>query len=537
MSRSTFQRMHREFYKFMCNGKLKKTGLIALSLVWSISVNAIEPNLIDAARKSNLDQLRSLLESGSDPNVRQADGATALHWSVHKGDLESVNLLLEANANVNATNRMGASPLFLAARNGDSVLLEKLLIRGANPNLKLEMGETVLMTAARSGTAEGVRLLIEAGAELNSKEGSREQTALMWAAAQGHMQVVEQLILAGADIDARSKLRPMLMFVDGSNGGAFDQGLMENLGGYSPLLFAAKNGHLELAELLISAGAKIDGVSGNGATPLVVAAHSGHSDLAIMLLENGADPNTIGAGYNALHAAILKGDKETVGALLQHGADPNQRVIRATPTQRASEDWVLRTSHVNATPYWLAANFREPSIMRSLMEWGADPSLTNEQEYERLRDRESRLNPPSLDERLIVGGFANAIQSAIRGESRRGRFYVQANQNPVVEEKLALEAVRVAVEHGVDLNASDFNGTTALHDAALRNLSTVVSELSELGANINALNDKGQTPLDLAVLGERNLAAGILALETPEYEGPTARQVLEELGALKSGEL
>jgi len=190
MNRSTFQRMHRKIYKFMCNGKLKKTGLIALSLVWSILVNAIEPNLIDAARKSNLDQLRSLLESGSDPNVRQADGATALHWSVHKGDLESVNLLLEANANVNATNRMGASPLFLAARNGDSVLLEKLLIRGANPNLKLEMGETVLMTAARSGTAEGVRLLIEAGAELNSKEGSREQTALMWAAAQGHMQVL-----------------------------------------------------------------------------------------------------------------------------------------------------------------------------------------------------------------------------------------------------------------------------------------------------------------------------------------------------------
>ena len=179
MSRSTFQRMRRVFYKFMCNGKLQKAVLIALSLVWSISINANEPNLIDAVRKSDLDQLRSLLESGSDPNVRQADGATALHWSVHKGDLESVNLLLEAKANVNATNRMGASPLFLAARNGDAVLLEELLIRGANPNLKLEMGETILMTAARSGTVEGVRLLIEAGADLNNREGSREQTALM----------------------------------------------------------------------------------------------------------------------------------------------------------------------------------------------------------------------------------------------------------------------------------------------------------------------------------------------------------------------
>ena len=83
MSRSTFQRMRRVFYKSMCNGKLQKAVLIALSLVWSISINANEPNLIDAVRKSDLDQLRSLLESGSDPNVRQADGATALHWSVH----------------------------------------------------------------------------------------------------------------------------------------------------------------------------------------------------------------------------------------------------------------------------------------------------------------------------------------------------------------------------------------------------------------------------------------------------------------------
>ena len=532
-----YREVHKETKSFMFIREFNKKILIALLLASGISVNAIEPNLIEAARKSDSESLRSLLEGGTDPNTRQADGATALHWSVHKRDIESVNLLLESNADVNATNRMGASPLFLAARNGDADLIEKLLSEGANPNLELEMGETVLMTAARSGTVEGVRFLIQAGADLNRSESSRDQTALMWAAAQGHLGVVRELIAAGANINDRSKVRSMLMFVDGSNGGAFDHGVMENLGGYSPLLFAAKNGHLELAEVLLQSGANIDGPSGNGATPLVVAVHSGHSDLAAMLLDHGADPNSISAGYNALHAAILRGDSAIIEALLQHGADPNQRILKATPTQRASEDWVLRTAHVTATPYWLAANFREPAIMKTLVGWGADSSLTNEKEYERLRDRRSRENPPSIDERRVVGGYSSPIQSAIKGESRRGRFYVQANQDPTGEEKLALESVIVAADHGVNIDAIDFNGSTALHDAALRNLSTIVMELAIRGASINVLNDSGQTPLDLAILGERRLASNILASETPESSSPSARAVLEGLGALKSEEL
>ena len=114
---------------------------------------------------------------------------------------------------------------------------------------------------------------------------------------------------------------------------------------------------------------------------------------------------------------------------------------------------------------------------------------------------------------------------------------VQANQDPTGEEKLALESVIVAADHGVNIDAIDFNGSTALHDAALRNLSTIVMELAIRGASINVLNDSGQTPLDLAILGERRLASNILASETPESSGPSARAVLEGLGALKSEEL
>ena len=89
----------------------------------------------------------------------------------------------------------------------------------------------------------------------------------------------------------------------------------------------------------------------------------------------------------------------------------------------------------------------------------------------------------------------------------------------------------------MNIDATDFNGSTALHDAALRNLSTVVMELSIRGASINVLNDSGQTPLDLAILGERRLALNILASETPGSSGPSARVVLEGLGAFKSEEL
>ena len=289
-----------------------------------------------------------------------------------------VNLLIAAGANVNAVNRLNASSLYLAAKAGNAELIAILLKAGATANQELTLGETAVMTAARAGSAAGVQYLIDAGADVNAIENSREQTALMWAAAQGHVGVVSALVNAGADLDARSRERPRLMFADATNGGAFDQGINELLGGFSPLLFAAREGHTDVARLLLDAGAEINGVAANGTSPLVVAAHSGHSIMAQMLIEKGADTTLIGAGYNALHAAILRGDLDTVVALLKHGADPDTRLRKPNPVQRASEDWALKTPLVGATPFWIAANFREAEIMRALANGGADPMLANQ---------------------------------------------------------------------------------------------------------------------------------------------------------------
>lgn len=506
--------------------------VLAASFVWAVAATAGE--LIEATRNQDAVAVQTLLAEGADPNQALADGATALHWAVHRQDLDIVNALIAAGADVNAANRMGASPLFIAARSGHGVLIDRLLQAGANPNQQLLLGETPLMSAARSGTLEGVRSLINAGAEVNAREKSRQQTALMWAASQGHIAVAQELISAGADLQAHSLIRPTLMYVDAANGGAFDQGVMENLGGYSPLLFAVRNGHADLAQLLIDSGADVNAAAGNGASPLVVATHSGQTDVALMLLGKGADPDSMGAGYSALHAAILRGDLEIVEALLAQGANPDVRVEKATPVQRASEDWVLKTPQVSATPYWLAAYFREASIMKLLADYGADPLATNKEQFRRLRDRASRENPPGPE---VIGGFASALQAAVRGDSTRDRYYVQANPDPVGEERRALESVMMALNHGVDPDHTDFTGTTALHDAAARNLASIVRELAGRGADLNALNARGQTPLDMAIAAERRQASAVLVLGGPESAGPSAKQVLEELGALRSSQL
>ena len=508
-----------------------KSVLAVLMMIFSsLSVLAETQPLIESARHQDAAVVRQLLTEGADPDMRQPDGATALHWAAYREDVAMLTALIDAGADVNAVNRLDASPLYLAAKSGNADLIAKLIDAGANPDLALQGGETALMTAARAGTTKGVEALIVAGADVNVQEQSRGQTALMWAAAQGHVEVVSALISAGANLEAKSNVRPRLMYYESSNGAAFDMGSEEQLGGYSPLLFAAARGHVEVGELLINAGADVNSTAGNGASPLVVAVHSGHTQFGHLLLAAGADLDSIDAGYNALHAAVLRGDLEIVQALLAAGADPDVKLRRATPVQRASEDSALKGPLVSPTPYWIAAYYREANIMRALQQAGANVRLTTEELYrEKGRTRADRLNPP---EPKAIGGFASALQAAVRGDSTRSRFYTQANADPVGEERLALEAVIVAAEHGINLDHADFTESTAIHYAAQRNLPTVVRELANRGADINVLNGRGQTALDLALAMESS--TDFFNFDARPKPGPKTSEVLLEFGALMS---
>ena len=485
---------------------------------------AASPPLIAAVKREDPKAVSRLLRDGAVVDERQSDGATALHWGVYRDNVDIVDMLLGAGADVNAVNRLGTAPLWLAAMNGSSELIGRLLEAGADPNVALPEGETPLMTAARSGAVDGIRSLVAAGADVEARESTRGQTALMWAVAQGHHDVVSELLDVGAEVSARSKVRPRLMSNEGVFGGAFDHAVEENLGGFTPLMFAARHGDIESARLLVRAGADINAVAGNRASVLVLAVHSAHRPFAEFLLEHGADPNAAGAGYTALHAAVLRGDLEAVETLLAHGADPNTRLKRGTPGRRASEDWMLKARYVTATPFWLAALFREPEIMRTLVDGGADPLLTTTALWRPVNDRAGGVGPPE-----VVGGFVTPIMAAVQGTSDRARF-VTATPEPMREERLALETVTVAVDLGGDIDAADQSGTTALHDAAARNLKTVVRFFGERGASLDVRNNMGRTPVDVAKAGARR--GSVLVGRGPDWSSPNAVDVLLELGAI-----
>ena len=391
-----------------------------------------------------------------------ADGATALAWAVHLDDLETAELLIHAGANVNARNDYGATPLWLACRNGNAVMVEKLLSAGANPNAALPLGETPLMAAADTGSVKAVKSLLANGADPNAAENQGGQTALMWALARKHPDVARPLIEHGADVHARSK------------------------GGFSPLLFAAQQGDLDSAQILLATGANVNEAAPDGMSALLVASSSGHEALSVFLLDKGADPNATvdGKGFAALHYAASGQNlgrryqgaiiitsrtmEELVKALLAHGANPNARLGKDVP---AIGGIVL----VGATPFLLAAMNNNTGVMRVLATSGADPLLAMED------------NTTSL--LLAAGGGAATEHNDVNPNNYR--IYTEA------AERRALEAFKLAVELGADVNAANEVGQTALHAAAYSGLNTIIQFLVDRGAKMDVMDKWGQTPLSI----------------------------------------
>ncbi|MCH8268645.1 MAG: ankyrin repeat domain-containing protein [Acidobacteria bacterium] len=516
---------------------------LAVLLVVLLSVASLaaggDLRLVEAVQKGDQQAVRSLLAEQADVNTPQADGATALAWAAHRDDLETAELLIRAGADVNAANDHGVTPLSLACTNRNAAMAEKLLDAGADPNASLWTGETVLMTCVNAGSVEAVKLLLARGADVNAKETQKGQTALMWAVAGKHSEVARALVEHGADVRARSKMsllpEPFTNVSTNGEGLSYspDVYFPKSAGGFTPLLFAAQQGDLDSARILLEAGADVNEATPEDGSVLVVATASGHEKLALFLLEQGADPNATDVfGITALHYTLHEGlfaisgarrrptDRfgwlrpnmpELMKALLAKGADPNARIAKEfppydyTPIARANGNTIPQINQVGVTPFLLATASSDVSAMRVLVEGRADPLLTTKDQVTPL---------------AVAAGL---------GKERMARTGEQ--------QKTALEALHLAVELGADINAIAVDGRTALHGAAYLGANEMIQFLVEKGANLEATDMYGQTPLSIALgdpegLVYRQLPGGRYddRFRRPKVQKKTA-ELLVQLGA------
>ncbi len=474
--------------------------LVSQALVFA----AADARLINAIRAKDVAAVRALLKQRVDVNAPQGDGATALHWAAHVNDLTIADLLIRAGARGAVANENGFTPLHLACTNRNGAMVERLLAARADANAASMNGETVLMTCARAGDARGVKALLMKGARVNEKEKSHDQTALMWAVAQRHPDVTGLLIESGAEINARS--RTYSQTVVGEQTQRFGREELNYTvlrGGSTPLLFAARSGDAASTRLLIEAGASANDALPDGMSALVLAAHSGHTEAATVLLEKGANPDSADAGYTAMHAAVLRSDLTLVKALLARGANPDIKTTKGTPIRRDTTDYNLPATFIGSSSYMLAARFLEPAIMKALVAGGADTKLT-------ARDGATAL--------MLATGAGSGGNS-----TRRGIAVIDGGK--VEPENEVLAAVTAAIELGADVNATNQAGDTALHVAAGRGYNTIVQLLADRGAQLNVKNKRGLTPLASLMpgnAGPRRRGAAITAAAIADDDDNTA---------------
>jgi ankyrin repeat protein len=445
--------------------RLRLITFIALS--GTVAIAAERPALIEAAKNVDRAAVKALIEKKADVNAAEADGTTALHWAAYRDDAGSVELLIRAGARVNAANDLGATPLWNASMNAAAGIVKQLLDAGANPNLALLAGETPLMAASRSGKSDVVALLLAKGADANAR-GSRQQTALMWAVSQRHPDVVKLLVARGADVHARSSEWQEMMAVPPHGVPLYNKIIPH--GRDTALLFSARAGDLESAKLLVGAGANVNDTDAWGVSVTTMAAHAGVTEMVEWLLDRGADASASSAGFAALHAAIMRRDTRMVSALLAHGADPNAPLKTWTPTRRSSRDFNFAPELVGATPFWLAARFNEPDVMRLLLKHGANTAFVHQGHYHNEEPVEPRTQ----------------ITNAVMAATGMGGGVAWVQPDRAEREALMLESVTLAADQGIDLNVQNVDGRTALDAARAVKFERVAAFLIERGARAGA---------------------------------------------------
>jgi uncharacterized protein len=461
----------------------------------AITAAAPEPEVIAAAKAGNAAALRALIARKADVNAAEVDGTSALHWAVRAGDITSSELLIGSGARVDAANRYGVTPLSLAAHNGRGDLIGLLLKTGArvkSAEATLPEGQTLVMLAARTGNVDAVKRLLAAGSDVNARETRTGTTALVWAASSNRADVVRALVESGADLNVQSKVTSYPHTQNGVLLSGVEEGVsyvgqtVLPRGGWSATMYGAREGATEAVRVLAEAGANLDVIDPEGTSALILAIINGHWDTASVLVEKGADLNLADSkGMTPLYAAVdmhtlgdtfgrpyppapvIEGSVPIIQLLLAKGANPNAR-LEGPILKRVYDAGDGRLGQ-GATPFMRAARKCDVTVMKLLLDAGADPKLAQK-------------------------SGNNALMLAAGAVSSGG------DETQHVSEQQALAAIKIGIAAGLDVNETNATGDTVMHTAATTGsgLHTVIRLLAESGARLDVKNKGGRTPLEAA---------------------------------------
>jgi ankyrin repeat protein len=534
-------------------------ALCGVLIAGTTTAVAPEPSLLDAAEAGDrATALRLISAKGTNVNAAGPDGTTAIMYAAANNDLELVRALIKAGANAKAKNQFGTSAITEAAILGSAPILDALVKAGADPNFRNPEGETPLMAAARSGKVDAAKVLLDAKADINAKEGWGGQNAIMWAAAQSQPEMVKFLASKGADLNQHGIARQ------------WERKIIKeprpkdmNKGGFTALIYAAREGCTACAQNLLAAGADPDLQDPDGMTALTMALFNLHFETAAAIVQGGADldrwdlygrspvymaadVSTLPMKGNGAMAVLPSEDKVTAldvaKLMLEKGANPNVQLKRRPPyrdvPQDRGGDGALAQG---ATPLFRAARGGDAPMVELLLKHKALVDLPN-------KDGATPL--------MAAAGFDFGAR-VTRGRNRTDEGVIASMKALIdagadVNAKSLTEPPRGGGGGGGRGDAGGRGGgvgggggggrgsqmpsanvvphQTALHAAAQRGFTSFVEFLAKNGADLNAKDANGRTALDLARGGGAGARSGAAGSESQ----PKTVELLEKLMGVKS---
>jgi ankyrin repeat protein len=437
------------------------------------------------------------------PKGTTPDGSTPLMQAAYEGDLAQAKRLLAHHANVNAVNAYGVNAMLLAAEASNTQLIDVLLKAGAKATSANADGETALHLVARTGNVDAAKLLISHGAKVDAREKFGEQTPLMWATARRHPAMVEFLASKGADVNARSIVRDYQRVATAESRAKF-----LDRGGFTPLLYSVRENCKDCVEVLLKHKADINLPDPANVSPLSIAMMNGNWDIAKRLVEAGADVNAWDIfGQSPLHVAIgymnTRGDnnpldsdtpnkangRDLIKLLVERGANPNQELFYKAPGRDSGVGRGL-------TPFLMTCASGDIELVKLLLAHGANIKLATA----------DGQGPIILAVGSRNGGTANPGAASASGAdfgNAQGVTSIRAATGP---DDRTVTLIKFLAANGADVNLvakrhflQRTRGGSALHYAVRGGSKGVIAALLDLGADINAKDEDGLTPLDYAM--------------------------------------